>query len=131
MPNITHVEEQPEYKVDLRFEGIAHDVILKDEERMGQLQLVVEGSRTGSHTKSIREDLRKPESFMIFSEESRRIIHELGNIELYELGRNVQHHPMPFVLSAYARRTTILYMRNMPLTRRRLQSEKWKHDATP
>ena len=36
------VEEKPEFLVDLRIEGIAHDVILKDEERMGQVQVVVE-----------------------------------------------------------------------------------------
>ena len=41
----------------------------------------------GSHTESIREDLRKPENSLIISEESSRIIHELGNIKLYELGR--------------------------------------------
>ena len=35
------VGEKPEFKVDLRIEGIAHDVILPDEERMGQIQVVV------------------------------------------------------------------------------------------
>ena len=84
VPDITHVEEKPELKVDLRIEVIAHNVILKDEERMGQLQEVLEKLRTGSHTKSIREDLRKQENSMIFSEESKRIIHEQGNIGLHE-----------------------------------------------
>ena len=36
------VEEKPQFKVDLRIEGIDHYVILKDEERMGQIQEVVE-----------------------------------------------------------------------------------------
>ena len=81
------VEKEPEFKVDLRHEGIAQDVILKDEERMGTIQEVVENLRKGSRTKSIREDLRKQENSTIFSEESRRIIHEMGNIELYELGQ--------------------------------------------
>ena len=31
------VEKEPEFKVDLRIEGVAHDVILKDEERMGKI----------------------------------------------------------------------------------------------
>ena len=35
-------KEEPEFKVDLIIEGIAQDVILKDEERMGQIQEVVE-----------------------------------------------------------------------------------------
>ena len=82
------VEKEPEFKVDLRLEGTAHDVILKDEERMGKI-LEVPESEEGSYTKSNREDLRKPRNAMIFSEGSSRIIHELGNIELYELGHNM------------------------------------------
>ena len=34
------VEKEPKIKVDLRIEGIAQDVILKDEERMGKIQEV-------------------------------------------------------------------------------------------
>ena len=54
---------------------------------MNQIQEVVGKLRKGSQTKSIGEDLRKPENSLIFSEESSRIILELGNIELYELGQ--------------------------------------------
>ena len=85
--NESTVDKEPEFKVDLRIEGVAHDVILKDEEPMGKIQQVVENSRKGSYTKPLREDLRKPENSMIFSEESSRIIHELGNIEVYEIGQ--------------------------------------------
>ena len=35
-------KEEPSFEVDLRIEGIAQDVILKDEERMSQIQKVVE-----------------------------------------------------------------------------------------
>ena len=55
----------------------------------------METSRNGSRTKSILEDLGKPENSLKFSEESSRRIHEMGNIELYELGqisRTVQFH---------------------------------------
>ena len=75
VPNITHVEERPWILSRPQNWRNAHDVILKDEERMDQIQEVAEKWRTGSHTKSIREDLRKPENSMIFSEKSRRIIH--------------------------------------------------------
>ena len=69
----SHVEkEEPEFNIDLRIEGIAQDVILEDE-RIGQ-------------TKSILEDLGKPENSMKFSESS-RTIHKLANIELHELGQ--------------------------------------------
>ena len=66
---------------------MAQDVILEDEERMGQIQKVVEKLRNGYHTKSIFEDLVKPEKSIKFSEESSRTLHELGNIELHELGQ--------------------------------------------
>ena len=48
-----------------------------------------------THTKSIIEDLGMSEKSIKFSEESRRTVHELGNIELDELGqisRTVQRH---------------------------------------
>ena len=71
----------------MRIEGIAQDVILEDEERMGQIQKVVDKLRTGDHTKSIIEDLGKAEKSIKYSEESSRTIHELVNIELHELGQ--------------------------------------------
>ena len=52
-------KEEPAFKADLRIEGIAQDVIVKDEERMGQLQNVVDKLRSGNHTTSIIEDLEK------------------------------------------------------------------------
>ena len=81
------VEKEPEFKVDLRIERIAQDVILKDEERMSKIQEVGEKLRNDSRMKSILEDLGKPENSIKSSEESSRIIDEMGNIELYELGR--------------------------------------------
>ena len=66
-------KEEPEFKVDLRLEGIAQEVILKDEERMGQIREVVEKRRNGSRTKSILEDLGKPR-------------------KLYEIQRGIQSH---------------------------------------
>ena len=71
-------KEEPEFKVDLRTEGIAQDVILEDEERMGQIQEVVEKRRNGSRTQYILEDLGKQENSMKFSEDSSRTIHEIG-----------------------------------------------------
>ena len=66
-------KEESEFKVDLRIEGIAQNVMLKDEERMGKIQEAVEKFRNGSHTKSILEDLEKPENF-------------------YEIQRGIQSH---------------------------------------
>ena len=46
------VEEKHEFEVDLRIEGIAHDVFMKDEERMGQVQDVVENCGK-AHTRNL------------------------------------------------------------------------------
>ena len=43
------------------------------------------------HAKSILEDLGLPEKSIKFSEESSRIIHEMDNVELYELGEVSVH----------------------------------------
>ena len=43
------VETESEFKVDLRIEGIAQDVILKDDERMGKIQEVVENEERLMH----------------------------------------------------------------------------------
>ena len=46
------VEEKPGFKVDVRIGGIVDDVILKDEERMGKIQEVVE-NRGKAHTRNL------------------------------------------------------------------------------
>ena len=64
----------------LRIEEIAQDVILKDEERMRK-------SKT-AHARNLFWKIWKSRKLHdIFSEESSRIMHVLGNIELYELGQ--------------------------------------------
>ena len=78
--------EDPEFKVDLRIQGIALDVNPEDEEEMGQIHKVGEKIRIGYCMTSIIEDLEKPEKSIKFSEESSRTIHELGNIECHEMG---------------------------------------------
>ena len=88
------VEKDPEFKVHLRIEEIAQDLILKDEVWSGKIQEAVERRRNGSRTKSILEDLGKPQNSLIFRKESSRI-HEMCDMELYDLGqmtRTVQCH---------------------------------------
>ena len=67
-------KEEPEREVDLRIEGIAQDVIPKEEEIMGSIQKVVDKLRTGYNTKSIVADLEKTGESIKFSEESSRTV---------------------------------------------------------
>ena len=85
---------EPEFKVDLRIEGTAPDLILKGQERMEKTQEVVEKLEM-DHARNLF--LKIWENRKLF-EVQRRIKshdHELCNIELYELGemsRTVQCH---------------------------------------
>ena len=77
------VEQKPNFKVHLRVEGVPEDVILKDEEQMKQINETVEKLKDGST--SVLDDLKYVDR--IFSEESSRVIYEMGNVEMFELGQ--------------------------------------------
>ena len=53
---------------------------------MKEINETSEKLKSGSSTKSIRDVLKK-QGDMIFSEESSRVIHEMGNMELFDLGK--------------------------------------------
>ena len=57
----------PEFECDLRVQGVPEDEIYKDEEQMTETN-----EKLGN---------------MTFSEESRRVIFEMGNVKLFELGK--------------------------------------------
>ena len=62
-------KEEPEFKVDFRIEGMAQDVILQDEERMGKSQEVV-GQQEMVHARNqFLQIWENPENSMRFSEE--------------------------------------------------------------
>ena len=67
----------------LGIEGVPQDAIFEDEEKMKEVNEKLEKLKSGSCTKFICDDLK--EDNMIFSEESIRVIYEMGNMELFEL----------------------------------------------
>ena len=67
--------EKPDVGVDLRTDGIQQDAILNDKEQVKEIHDKVEKLKVGSRTKCIRDDLKKGN--MIFSEETRRIVHDM------------------------------------------------------
>ena len=66
------VEQKPNFKVDLRVEGVSEDVILKDEGQMKQINETVEKLKDGS--KSVLDDLENGDT--MFSEESSRVTYD-------------------------------------------------------
>ena len=76
--------DSPDFEIDLRIEGVPGDIVQKDENRINEN---LENLRIGSRAESIREDLSKEDGDLTFSEESRWIIYDMGNVELFELGK--------------------------------------------
>ena len=52
------IEEKPKIKIDLRVEEVRQDAILKDEEHMKEVNENLGKLKSGSCTKSIRDDLK-------------------------------------------------------------------------
>ena len=75
--------EKPDVEIDLRTDGRSQEAILNDKEHMQVIHDNVEKLKFGSRTKCIYDDLKKDN--MIFSEETSRVIHEMGNMEFFEL----------------------------------------------
>ena len=80
------VEESRQLEIDLRAEGVSQDAILKDEEQMKKINKTLEKLKSGSCPKSTSGWSGKKPDNTTFSEESRRVIQEMGNMELFELG---------------------------------------------
>ena len=83
------VQKQPTCEIDLRIEGVPQDAIFEDDEQMKRDQ-----RKTGDVEKWImfKIHLRRLElkdQNLTFSEESCRVIYEMGNMKLFEL-REVQ-----------------------------------------
>ena len=72
------VREEDSIQVDLRVHGVSQDAIYKDEERMTQIQTLVDKLQDGYLTNSIINDLEKKGISHTFSEASRRTIKEMG-----------------------------------------------------
>ena len=57
---------------------------------MTEMQNLVDGLQDGYRDKSIVKDLNQEGVSSVFSEESKRKLKEMGNIELYELSETVR-----------------------------------------
>ena len=83
LDSVSAVDQKPQVEIDLRVAGVSQDAILQNKEKMKEINKQLEKLRIGSCTKSIFNDLSKGNT--IFSEESRRTIYEMSNLELIEL----------------------------------------------
>ena len=75
--------EEPKFRNRHQYEGSTSRCFFKDEEQMKEVSEKLEKLKSESCSQSIRDGLKKEE--IIFSEESCRMIFEMGNLELFEL----------------------------------------------
>ena len=98
-PSLSNAEKvEGSFQVDLRVHGVSQDDIYKDEERMTEMQNLVDRLQDGYRDKSIIKDLKQEGVSNVFSGESKRKLKVMGNIELYDLSEIVITTQCPFSL---------------------------------
>ena len=79
------VRKQPHFEIYLQIEKVPQNAIFENEMQIKNINEKLQKLKSGSCSKSIRDDLK--DDNVIFSEESRREIYEMDNMELIELGQ--------------------------------------------
>ena len=87
--------EESSLQVDLRVHGVSQDDIYKDGERITEMQNLVDRLQDGCRDKSVIEDLKQKGVSNVLSEESKRKLEEMANIELYERSETVRTTQCP------------------------------------
>ena len=100
------VKEESSFQVDLRVHGVSQHDIYKDEERITEMENLVNELQDGYSDKSIIEDLKQEGVSNAFSEAAKRKLKEMGNNELYELSETVRPTQCPMCLK-HCRKGTI------------------------
>ena len=79
-------EEKKEFKIDLRVQGIPQKkAVYQDEDRTRRIKRLAHMLQNQSKEKALIRDLQKTDTFNPVSEESEKIIHNLGNVEYFQL----------------------------------------------
>ena len=77
------VDQKEEHKIDFRVTGLSHSVV-KEAEHL-RVQELVKRIETHPHRAALHADLKPNNVYNPFSKDSKEMIRELGNVELFEL----------------------------------------------
>ena len=77
------VDQKEEHKIDFRVPGLSHSVV-KEAEHL-RVQELVKRIETHPHREALHADLQQNNVYNPFSKDSKEMIRELGNVELFEL----------------------------------------------
>ena len=67
-------------------QGEKHNAVVEDKGRTNRIQKLAHIIKTFLRTEALITDLQKTAVFITFSEQSKRTIHYLGKIELFDFG---------------------------------------------
>ena len=74
--------QQEEHKIDFRVPGLSHGFV-KEAEHL-RVQELVQRIENHPHRAALQADLQQNNVYNPFSNNSKEMIHELGNVELFE-----------------------------------------------
>ena len=77
------VDQKEEHKIDFRVPGLSHAVV-KEAEHL-RVQELVKRIENHLHREALHADLQQNNVYNPFSKNSKAVIRELGNVELFEL----------------------------------------------
>ena len=77
------MDQKEEHEIDLRVPGLSHAVV-KETEHL-RVQELVKGIENHPHREALHADLQQNNVYNPFSNNSKAMIRELGNVELFEL----------------------------------------------
>ena len=77
------VDQKEEHNIDFRVPGLSHSVV-KEAEHI-RVQELVQRIENHPHRAALQADLQQNNIYNPFSENSKEMIRELGNVELFEL----------------------------------------------
>ena len=81
------VDQKEEHKIDFRVPGLSHAVV-KEAEHL-RVQELVKRIENHLHREALHADLQQNNAYNPFSNNSKRMIRELGNVEIFELCETV------------------------------------------
>ena len=80
------VDQKEEHEIDFRVPGLSH-AVLKEAEHLRVQELVKKIDNT--HREALHADLQQNNVYNPFSNNSKAMIRELGNVELFELSETI------------------------------------------
>ena len=105
------MDQKEEHKIDFRVPRLSHSVV-KEAEHF-RVQELVQRIENHPHRAALQADLQQNNIYNPFSENSKAMIRELGNVEFIRVVRNNTNSTMFPMSSLLESRNCVLHLRTM------------------